>query len=309
MRGFYVIDSNGRLKVVQTQALSLDPLTVPHGGTGLSSLAQGDLLYATDSTTLARLAKGSAGQILGNGGTNNNPAWQTAAVGSPVAAGGNTNIYFGGGIPGYPRPSFRVPRYFAVNQPSSAITGVAMSPSSTGAGSVVSDSNGVALQFTTAASSGTIASLAATGGLFKAEHQPFFEFKFSTDASVSNIRIWVGVFQAVPTASDTLTTRGFGARFSTNASDTKFTPWAADGTTATFGSGIGTTVATTTTFTISGLIDASRNVVIVVNGTAATIGPIGSGITGQYLIPCISVCSLTNATRTVNINTMYVESI
>lgn len=36
-----------------------------YGGTGISSYAAGDFIYATGSTTLARLAKGSANQLLG----------------------------------------------------------------------------------------------------------------------------------------------------------------------------------------------------------------------------------------------------
>ena len=52
------------------------PLTVPNGGTGLSSLAQGDIVYASASNTFSALAKSaSATRYLANTGTSNNPAW------------------------------------------------------------------------------------------------------------------------------------------------------------------------------------------------------------------------------------------
>jgi hypothetical protein len=46
------------------------------GGTGLTSYAQGDLLYYNSGTTLTALAKNTtATRYLSNTGTNNNPAW------------------------------------------------------------------------------------------------------------------------------------------------------------------------------------------------------------------------------------------
>lgn len=40
------------------------PITVPQGGTGLTLLATGDILYATNASTMVRLPVGSNGQIL-----------------------------------------------------------------------------------------------------------------------------------------------------------------------------------------------------------------------------------------------------
>lgn len=49
---------------------------VIYGGTGLSSFAQGDIIYASASNTLAALTKNtSATRYLSNTGTTNNPAW------------------------------------------------------------------------------------------------------------------------------------------------------------------------------------------------------------------------------------------
>lgn len=51
-------------------------LGVTHGGTGLATLSQGDLMYGSAANTLLALAKStSATRYLANTGTSNNPAW------------------------------------------------------------------------------------------------------------------------------------------------------------------------------------------------------------------------------------------
>jgi hypothetical protein len=55
---------------------TITTLAVTKGGTGLSSLVQGDILYGSAANTLSALAKSStATRYLANTGTNNNPAW------------------------------------------------------------------------------------------------------------------------------------------------------------------------------------------------------------------------------------------
>lgn len=51
-------------------------LAVTRGGTGLSTVAQGDILYGSAANTLAALAKNTtATRYLSNTGSSNNPAW------------------------------------------------------------------------------------------------------------------------------------------------------------------------------------------------------------------------------------------
>lgn len=50
------------------------------GGTGLTSFTAGDLLYATGSTTLVKLAKGTAGQTLQMNGGATAPSWVTVST-------------------------------------------------------------------------------------------------------------------------------------------------------------------------------------------------------------------------------------
>lgn len=60
-------------------ASSLPTTTVAKGGTNLTSFTAGDLLYATGSTTLVKLAKGSAGQSLVMNSGASAPEWSNPA--------------------------------------------------------------------------------------------------------------------------------------------------------------------------------------------------------------------------------------
>ena len=70
-----------------------DGLGVAAGGTGLSSFTAGDVLYATGTTTLAKLAKGTAEQILSMNSGATAPEWATAAA----TAGGTGQTGFTAG--------------------------------------------------------------------------------------------------------------------------------------------------------------------------------------------------------------------
>jgi len=70
-----------------------DGIGVASGGTGLASFTAGDILYATGTTTLAKLAKGSAEQILSMNSGATAPEWATAAA----TAGGTGQTGFTAG--------------------------------------------------------------------------------------------------------------------------------------------------------------------------------------------------------------------
>jgi len=70
-----------------------DGIGVASGGTGLSSFTAGDVLYATGTTTLAKLAKGTAEQILSMNSGATAPEWATAAA----TAGGTGQTGFTAG--------------------------------------------------------------------------------------------------------------------------------------------------------------------------------------------------------------------
>ena len=66
------------------------PLLIPSGGTGLTSYTTGDILYASSSTTLARITAGTAGSILTSAGAGTTPYW-AASTGSTLAIAGTNN--------------------------------------------------------------------------------------------------------------------------------------------------------------------------------------------------------------------------
>ena len=92
---YLALVSNGASSLPSYQAL--DPRG---GGTGITSYAQGDILYANSSTSLAKLTAGTAGQILQTQGASANPQWINASrtqiftsSGSFTAPTGVTKVY------------------------------------------------------------------------------------------------------------------------------------------------------------------------------------------------------------------------
>tara|TARA_R100001594_G_scaffold31094_1_gene57993 strand:- start:1631 stop:4657 length:3027 start_codon:yes stop_codon:yes gene_type:complete len=69
-------------------------LAVGYGGTGLTSYASGDVIYASGSTTLAKLAKGSDGQVLTL--ASGVPSWATPTVGDITAVTAGNGLSGGG---------------------------------------------------------------------------------------------------------------------------------------------------------------------------------------------------------------------
>ncbi len=65
-----------------------NPLLVPSGGTGITSFTTGDILYASSSTSLARITAGSAGSVLTSAGAGLTPYW---AASSSSASGVTIN--------------------------------------------------------------------------------------------------------------------------------------------------------------------------------------------------------------------------
>lgn len=83
------------LGTVATGTWNASVITPVYGGTGLSAIAQGDILYGTGTNAIGILGKnGSATRYLTNNGTSNNPNWSQVNLANgvtgilPVANGG-----------------------------------------------------------------------------------------------------------------------------------------------------------------------------------------------------------------------------
>ena len=70
--------------------LSVGGLTVAQGGTGLASYTAGDLLYYASGTTLTKLAKGSANQVLAMNSGASAPEWVAPSAGDVTASSTTT---------------------------------------------------------------------------------------------------------------------------------------------------------------------------------------------------------------------------
>lgn len=66
------------------------PVSAANGGTGQSSYTIGDLLYASSSTALSKLADVAVGQVLVSGGVGAAPAWSATPALTSIALGGAT---------------------------------------------------------------------------------------------------------------------------------------------------------------------------------------------------------------------------
>jgi hypothetical protein len=75
----------GSIDLSKSGAVGTSILPAPNGGTGLSTFAIGDLLYAATATTLARLADIATGNVLRSGGVGVAPAWGKVALGTDVS--------------------------------------------------------------------------------------------------------------------------------------------------------------------------------------------------------------------------------
>ena len=73
-----------------TLLTDVDDIPVDKGGTNITSYAVGDLLYATGSTTLAKLAIGSANTFLMSNGSGTAPTWSAGySFTAPLSNSGN----------------------------------------------------------------------------------------------------------------------------------------------------------------------------------------------------------------------------
>ncbi len=66
------------------------PLDPASGGTGISSYAIGDLIYASASTTLSKLADVAVGSVLASGGVGVAPAWSATPLVTSITLGAST---------------------------------------------------------------------------------------------------------------------------------------------------------------------------------------------------------------------------
>jgi hypothetical protein len=83
-----VLTSNGTGADPTFQSLPAglpDPVTVAHGGTGLTSITAHDLIIGNGASNVTLLAPGTSGYVLTSNGASSDPSWQAPAGGSGLS--------------------------------------------------------------------------------------------------------------------------------------------------------------------------------------------------------------------------------
>jgi hypothetical protein len=251
-----VYDAAGARK--QTPVPFADPLTVIHGGTGLSTNVQGDLLYADAASSYAQLAKNpTATRYLANTGTNNNPAWNQVNAADGVTgnlsvanfasgAGATANTYWDGSgawsipgstvgstIPAVQRVGWSMA--FDSDPPTYGQAGMRSVGGIGTVSPVVNDQTDTCYAVcTTNASINTTSGVNTTSG-FGCRLRTYAQtwvWNIKTGSSLSLLRVWALAANAaiIPTADIPASTGLIGFRYSTNAADPGWIGMAADNT-------------------------------------------------------------------------------
>jgi predicted nucleic acid-binding Zn-ribbon protein len=93
-----ILESNLVSNASRISALENETQPVNRGGTGFTSYAIGDILYASSTSALSKLTPSTAGYFLKTNGTDNAPTWDNVAdIGSATPANLYTDDYITGG--------------------------------------------------------------------------------------------------------------------------------------------------------------------------------------------------------------------
>lgn len=299
MHGFTVLDSSGNLRVTPyPSGVQLpDPVTVAHGGLGLTSCAQGDLFYGSAAGAVSALAKDTGGlRLLANQGGSGNPSWI-----DPVS-----------GLTFIPIATTRKPGWIVAQNGSTTPVTVAL-PASTdfasGTVTAVTDTTSNWIRHATSTVAGNNGGIRYTADLCWLDHLPLIRVYLRTGAAITNTRWWITLNNGAAVtgnSDDQHALKGVGIRYSTGAGDGGWVPWTSDGTTQTIGSTI-TTVAVSTIYLLEIKVTATNSVTLTVNGSSQTVAvPAGALGTGMRLNA--QVTTTDTVSKTLDLSAHYAET-
>jgi hypothetical protein len=313
-------------------------LPVANGGTGLSTYAQGDLIYASAANTLAKLAKNTtATRYLSNQGASNGPSWSQVNLADgvtgnlPVAnlnggSGATSSTFWRGdgtwatpaGSSGTGIPDFITYREFvafAYNAGTGYPPSLGWTIASTGnTPAAAGDTDTARIALTTTAVSGNASGLSMNGASqLQMQYGCDLYVKVKTDASVADVRFWIGLVQAhVSLTADAPSNNAICAVRFSSTTDAGFIGYTQptgvaqpSSTTSSLGS-----VATDTEYTIRIRVPAGgASAFFSVNGgTEAELNTNLPAAT-QTLIPIISCSTKTTAAKTLKWTRSYMRTV
>jgi hypothetical protein len=295
MKGFHLLDSSGNLKVTPfpSGANLPDPVTVAHGGTGLTTVAQGDLLYGSASNVLSSLAKDAGGlRVLTNQGASNNPTWQDPSAGFPYIKQPTTEKWV-------------MSEWFAG---SSTPQSVGWTGTSDGTPTSVVDSTSAWVRYTSGAVAGNNAGFRITADWNRLDHLPTLKCVLRTGSSILNLRYWIVLTNqtaALSNSDNQAAIKGVGIRYSTGVPDGGFVPWTSDGSSQSIGSTIAS-IAASTSYAITIQVTSTSSVTMTVGGSSQTVS-IPAGALATNMRPGIQVTTTDANAKFFDLTSVYGE--
>jgi len=254
-------------------------ISAVNGGTGQVSYAIGDILYASSTTALTRLAAGTAGSVLASGGTGAAPYWKVDATGGGggTPAGSSSWLQYNNG------GSFGATSHLAYDGNlnddfiiSTPLGGATQGQVNVGLG--ITGFDGVTLGRFAGSASGTVyaanQSSGFTGNFADFQLAGSSKFTIGFDGKITVVGVY-SLPTTAGTAGSVLTSNGTGGQFYWTA------PGAAGGGSGTVTSGTAGSVAyyTGTGTTVGG----APGFTYTTSGTASTMNVFGGGAIGTTI--------------------------
>lgn len=204
-------------------------------------------------------------------------------------------------------PSMGVRNWAAIRASGTSFQSIGLAaPTTTGTIASANDDDGNWSRATTGATAGNAAGAASDYTVTRFTHDPRFEIVLKTDATVTQMRLWAGLFHANPPNGDTLAGAGIGFRWSTVASDPSWMAIIHNGTSQVVEMDTGVAVNPDTVYTLS-VRDYEDGPYFCINGQKIGTTPITWPTPSTDLGLAVRVITQTAAARSVRISRLYVE--
>lgn len=179
-------------------------------------------------------------------------------------------------------------------------------PTLAGTGTSANDDDGNWTRMTSGAVAGNVAGIATSFDVTRFPHQPRFEISLKTDAAVTQMRLWAGLFHANPPNADTLAGAGIAFRWSTVVPDPNWLAIIHNGTSQVLELDTGVAVNPDTVYNLA-VRDFEDGVYFVINGNRIGSAPLTWPTSSTDMGLAARVITQTAAARSFRASRLYVE--